>query len=663
MNVTVNINEALRQALLAELRDVADPNGSPGDVVTVLLDPSGMLAKDTREGASGSPMVTSGTLAFAVAVTSIPAMERLLTLTTSSPFYGMIYGCPVGVTLTDGIGEDLTILTQGDYTHRARERGLPRRNQRGASPGAVEGFITRTGDNFVDTGWRLIDYDGSAEIPPGDIRRALAEAMPELGRGAAIAYRSSSHRARRNSSKWHIALRIGAASRAGRGALKSALERAQRALETAGHAGATIDATTLSPIQLVACGGPRVPEASHLDAGLQMLPPADGETEVWSEVDVDHYAARDDDERRRSLEDRNWTFRERRGIANRFDRRDRWPLSEAALVELFQKAEPRQLHHQEDLFPLIAATLWAWGLERERERDAVYEALREYVVAGRKLRHPDLRRDEIVGDFDREWKSAQPDGRVGGAFLVARLHGRGVFRPTPAAAVHPDANRGSRSPTLKGSFRQLFAPPVAVHPDANRGLPLADAEVALQAVVREALSAPGGSTTLIKATEGLGKSREAVAALSEILRADPSLLVVYAVPTRTLGDQVVEALRASGESARRWRTYDEPAEDRKELMCLRPQFVFALREAKLPIKPNACERPAHGETPASICRLAKKCSMTVQRAARPNVLVVTHAALFNPTDIWRDADILIADESFVAAGFDSVRISTDWFQP
>lgn len=108
MNVRANVVERHREALLAVLRDVADPDGSPDDVVTVLFNPSGTLAKDTREGVSGgSPMVLSGTLAVAVAITSASAMERLLTFTTSSPVYGMIYGRPEGVKLTDGVGQDV----------------------------------------------------------------------------------------------------------------------------------------------------------------------------------------------------------------------------------------------------------------------------------------------------------------------------------------------------------------------------------------------------------------------------------------------------------------------------------------------------------------------------------------------------------------------------
>ena len=153
---------------------------------------------------------------------------------------------------------------------------------------------------------------------------------------------------------------------------------------------------------------------------------------------------------------------------------------------------------------------------------------------------------------------------------------------------------------------------------------------------------------LVNVTVGVGKTRAAVEAIARLLRDRGGGLskVAYLVPTHRLGDELVDRFSEAGVLARLWRGASSSDADGTP-MCDEPAV---LEEAK---KAGVDQSTACGRCPAK-----KVCRYQAQAKQPAQVWIGVHEFLFRtPPKVFSDAQALVVDESFWAAGVQQKRVT------
>jgi hypothetical protein len=153
----------------------------------------------------------------------------------------------------------------------------------------------------------------------------------------------------------------------------------------------------------------------------------------------------------------------------------------------------------------------------------------------------------------------------------------------------------------------------------------------------------------VRASTGLGKTRIMARVIARLIKAgEIDGLVVYAVPTHRLSEDVANLFRAEGISAEVWRGREALSKDGKP-MCHDLEAVRMAVDLGVPID-RACCRGKDPTGKVVTCRYFETCAYQAQKVRMPEVWCVAHQMLFQANKTLGGVSVLIVDENFYEAG-------------
>lgn len=157
---------------------------------------------------------------------------------------------------------------------------------------------------------------------------------------------------------------------------------------------------------------------------------------------------------------------------------------------------------------------------------------------------------------------------------------------------------------------------------------------------------------------GIGKTETAIKIISRFApgskdfnQSDVSIMVVYAVPTHKLGDDLVVRFASAGVTSGVWRGRQAENSARpREKMCLKPEAVKEVSSLGLPIQQSMCRF----KTDAGYVSCESFLSCPYQQQASllrgKQVVIVPHDSLFYEMPNIGPRNMLIIDEAFCFVG-------------
>ncbi|MCL8489212.1 bifunctional DNA primase/polymerase [Bradyrhizobium denitrificans] len=181
--------------------------------------------------------------------------------------------------------------------------------------------------------------------------------------------------------------------------------------------------------------------------------------------------------------------------------------------------------------------------------------------------------------------------------------------------------------------------------EAERATYLARLEAARAGQGRYPLFPPSAPVTVLAPETGIGKSTAIEMPVVEQARRHGRSIVI-AVQTIKLAEERAAALRARGLRVEIYRGYEkEDPQDPSHSMCRNIDAYHAARELGGNIRASICERLVDGKL--VLCPFSRECGRERQRAAKPDVWVVTSALLMlDRPDFIPEPDALVIDEAF-----------------
>ena len=210
-----------------------------------------------------------------------------------------------------------------------------------------------------------------------------------------------------------------------------------------------------------------------------------------------------------------------------------------------------------------------------------------------------------------------------------------VRPPNPGDDWNDVARRHGRRQVARGFVDALHRDPTP--PSVHAALPLQHARRELDAAVRGAAGANAGHATLIRTTPGTGKTRAALRATIEHVRANTGAQAVILAPEHALTGEIEAALRdvagADDVDILRWLGAEKHCDNRELLDAVRNNGGSTS---------NACDA----------CPLHDACGFPAQKQRDPDILIGAHALLRTglPTVIAPERlSLVVVDESPTSA--------------